>query len=453
VTGPLLDVPVCDTQAVEPVEPVAEAQATGAPPLHDTAATLRAAAVRWYRPMAEPATWRTAGYLGLGLVTTAIFGLTVAFLALMVVIAAFTVVGTLLAIPVFTVVSRFADAERSRARLAEFEIRPRPVADDRGWWPRLRARMGDGARWRQVTYHLTAWIVAWSVAVVAVGVWAAVLYAVSLPLWGWAVGLSVPASFLLAATGVLLAPLATRAMVGCAHLEAAFARWLLGPDRFAAMQTQVETLTADRRVILDAIAGERRRIERNLHDGVQARLVALGIDLGMAEAMLPERADEAKALVAAAREKARASIGELRVIGRGLHPSILEDRGLDAALSAVVAASPIPIRLRCELGTQPPPAVEEAAYFIVTEAVSNVLKHARARSATIDVTGDDRGMQIVVHDDGLGGADASDGSGLAGIDARVRGLGGAMRVASPPGGPTVVSVELPYVDDEGRVLR
>jgi len=242
-------------------------------------------------------------------------------------------------------------------------------------------------------------------------------------------------------------------MVVCAHLEAAYARWLLGPDRFAAMQTQVEELTADRRVILDAVAGERRRIERNLHDGVQARLVALGIDLGLAEAMLPERADEAKALVAAAREKARASIGELRVIGRGLHPSILEDRGLDAALSAVVAASPIPIRLRCELAVPPPPAVEEAAYFIVSEAVSNVLKHARARSATIDVTGDDRTMQILVHDDGLGGADATDGTGLAGIDARVRGLGGAMRIASPAGGPTVVSVELPYADDQGRVLR
>jgi signal transduction histidine kinase len=447
MAGPLLDVAVCDTHSVDDAQPAA------APGSHDTQAALRDTAVRWYRPMAEPATWRTAGYLGLGLVTTAIWGVTVATLVVLAALAAFTVVGALLAIPVFTVVAWCADAERSRARLAGFTIGPRPLADERGWWSRLRVRVRDGARWRQLAYHLAAWIVAWSAAIGAVGLWASVLYAVSLPLWGWAVGLSIPASFLLALTGVLLAPLATRAMVGCAHLEAAYARWLLGPDRFAAMQTQVETLTADRRVILDAVAGERRRIERNLHDGVQARLVALGIDLGLAEGMLPERADEAKALIAAAREKARASIGELRVIGRGLHPSILEDRGLVAALSAVVAASPIPIRLRCELAVQPPPAVEEAAYFIVSEAVSNVLKHARARSATIDVTGDDRGMQIVVHDDGHGGAGATDGSGLAGIDARVRGLGGAMRIASPEGGPTVVSVELPYVDDEGRVLR
>jgi signal transduction histidine kinase len=447
VTGPMLDLPARDTHSVDEVRPAS------APNAHDAVASFRTAAVRWFRPMAEPATWRTAGYLGLGLVTTSVWGLTVGLLLVVAALAAFTVIGVLLAIPVFTVVAWCADAERSRARFAGFVIARRPLADDRAWWPRLRARVRDGARWRQVAYHLTAWLVAWTAALVAVVLWAAVLYLVSLPFWGWAVGLSIPASFLLAATGVLLAPLAARGMVGTAHLEAAFARWLLGPDRFAAMQTQVESLTADRRVILDAVAGERRRIERNLHDGVQARLVALGIDLGLAEAMLPERADDAKALVAAAREKARASIGELRVIGRGLHPSILEDRGLDAALSAVVAASPIPMRLRCELATQPPPAVEEAAYFIVSEAVSNVLKHARARGATVDVTGDERGLQIAVHDDGLGGAEASDGSGLAGIDARVRGLGGSMRIASPAGGPTVVSVELPYADDEGRVLR
>jgi signal transduction histidine kinase len=447
MTGPLLDVPVCDTHPVEEARPAAP------PGSHDTAAALQATAVRWYRPMAEPATWRTAGYLGLGLVTTTVWGVTVALLVIAATLAALTVIGALVVIPVFTVVARCADAERARARLAGIEIPARPLADSRGWWSRLRARVGDRARWRQVVYHLSAWIVAWAAAIVAVGLWAAVLYAVSLPFWGWTVGLSMPASFALAVTGVVLAPLATRAMVGCAHLEAAYARWLLGPDRFAAMQTQVESLTADRRVILDAVAGERRRIERNLHDGVQARLVALGIDLGLAESMLPDRADEAKELISAAREKARASIGELRVIGRGLHPSILEDRGLDAALSAVVAASPVPIRLRCELDTPPPPAVEEAAYFIVSEAVSNVLKHARARSATVDVTGGERCLQIVVHDDGHGGAVASDGSGLAGIDARVRGLGGSMRVASPPGGPTVVSVELPYVDDQGRVLR
>src|SRR5262249_41950847 len=189
-------------------------------------------------PMGEPATWRTAGYLGFGLVTTVLWGLTVGLLVIAAALAAFTVIGALLAIPVFTVVAWCASAERSRARLAGVTIPARPLAGTRGLWARLRVRVGDGARWRQIAYHLTAWVVAWTAAIVAVGLWAAVLYAISLPLWGWAVGLSIPASFLLALTGVLLAPLAARAMVVCAQLEAAFARWLLGPDRFAAMQTQ-----------------------------------------------------------------------------------------------------------------------------------------------------------------------------------------------------------------------
>jgi hypothetical protein len=175
VRGPVLDVPVCDTQSVDEVQPAA------APGSHDTAAALRATAVRWYRPMAEPETWRTAGYLGLGLVTTAIWGVTVAMLVVAVALAAVTVVGALLAIPMFTVVAWCANAERSRARLAGYNIAARPVADARGWWTRLRARVGDAARWRQVAYHLTAWIVAWTAAIVAVGLWAAVLYAVSLP--------------------------------------------------------------------------------------------------------------------------------------------------------------------------------------------------------------------------------------------------------------------------------
>src|SRR6185295_1507315 len=141
--------------------------------------------------MAEPATWRTAGYLGLGLVTTAVWGTLVALLVVVAVLAAFTIVGALLAIPVFTVVAWCADAERRRARFIDVDIPPRPLADGRGWWPRLRARAGDGARWRQVGYHLTAWIVAWTAGIVTVALWAAVLYAVSLPLWGWAVGLSI----------------------------------------------------------------------------------------------------------------------------------------------------------------------------------------------------------------------------------------------------------------------
>ena len=187
MSGPLLNVPVCDTRSVDEVRPAPT------PNAHDSAAAVRVTAARWFRPMAEPATWRTAGYLALGLVTTSVWGTLVAVLVACAVLAAFTVIGALLAIPVFTVVAWCADAERRRARIVGIAISPRPIADDRGWWRRLRARAGDGARWRQVGYHLTAWLVAWTAGIVTVALWAAVLYAVSLPLWGWAVGLGIGA--------------------------------------------------------------------------------------------------------------------------------------------------------------------------------------------------------------------------------------------------------------------
>jgi len=416
-------------------------------------ANARDLTARWFRPLTESETWRAAAYLGFGLVTTTTWFLVVGLLVALLAVAVWTVVGVLLFVPFFGVVAWCSEQERRRAGMIGISIDPRPVADGTGVWGRCRAGLADGARWRQVAYQLTATLVAWTLAGAPLVVWAAAAYLVSLPLWGWAVGLSVPASFALALFGVALAGLAARVMTGCARLEAAYAAWLLGPDRYAVMQSKVENLTADRRQIIDAVAGERRRIERNLHDGVQARLVAVGIDLGMAETMLPGRPDDARALLASAREKNRQSIAELREIGRGLHPAILEDRGLDAALSAVVAASPVPIRLSCDLATTPPPAIEEAAYFIVSEAVSNILKHAHARTAAVDVEADARALRILVHDDGLGGADVARGTGLAGVDARVRALEGTLRVASPPGGPTVVAVELPFAGASGMATR
>lgn len=404
---------------------------------------VRDAAQRWYHPLTQPETWRAGAYLALGTVTTATWFVLVGAAAAVLAVAVWTVVGVLLLVPAFGLVAWCSSLERRRVAIVGARVDGRPLADAVGLGARLRARTTDPNRWRQVGYQLSAVFVAWTLAGVGLGAWAAVVYLVSLPLWGWAVGLSVPATFALAGFGVALAGLAPRVVTGCAHLGVAYTRWLLGPDRFAAMQSRVEHLTADRRQIIDAVADERRRIERNLHDGVQARLVALGIDLGMAETMLADRPDEARALLAEARAKNRASIAELREIGRGLHPAILEDRGLDAALSAVVSASPVPIRLTCALAVTPPPAVEEAAYFIVSEAVSNILKHARARTGSVDVEADASTLRITVHDDGLGGADVTRGTGLAGIEARVRALDGSLRVASPPGGPTVLAVELP----------
>jgi signal transduction histidine kinase len=144
-----------------------------------------------------------------------------------------------------------------------------------------------------------------------------------------------------------------------------------------------------------------------------------------------------------AQAKNRATIGELRVIGRGLHPAVLDDRGLDAALSAVVSGSPVPVSLSVSPGLEAPIEVAEAAYFVVSEAVANMLKHAKARTASVTVSKSGGSLEVDVHDDGCGGADAQSGTGLAGIAARVRALDGDLTVSSPRGGPTHVHAELP----------
>ena len=210
------------------------------------------------------------------------------------------------------------------------------------------------------------------------------------------------------------------------------------------MQDRVDQLSANRDEILSAVATERRRIERNLHDGVQQHLVAMGIDLGLAASKIEDDPEGAAELLRAATEKNRASIGELRTIGRGLHPAVLDDRGLDAALSAVVAGSPVPIDLRVEPGLELPIDTAEAAYFVVSEAIANLLKHARARTGSVQISDVDRVLHIRVHDDGRGGADVAKGTGLAGIAARVRGLDGTFDVSSPKGGPTTIDVRIPH---------
>ena len=172
--------------------------------------------------------------------------------------------------------------------------------------------------------------------------------------------------------------------------------------------------------------------------------MALGIDLGLARSKLPADPEEAAAHLDAAREKTRTAIGELRAIGRGLHPAILEDRGLDAALSAVVAGAALPISVSCDIQPRLPSETEEAAYFVASEAVGNILKHSQARVASIEVIGDGENLHMTFTDDGRGGASLDGGTGLAGMGARIRGYDGTLDVFSPKGGPTILTVDLPY---------
>jgi signal transduction histidine kinase len=218
---------------------------------------------------------------------------------------------------------------------------------------------------------------------------------------------------------------------------------LLGPDRAKELERRVEDLAEKRAGAVDAADIERRRIERDLHDGAQQRLVALAMNLGLARATLTGVPDEAMQVIVEAHEEAKEALTEMRDLIRGLHPAVLEDRGLDAALSGIAARVPLPVRLRVDVPRRASSTVEAVAYFVVSESLANVVKHARASTVEIDVARRGDALLVTVADDGVGGADPSRGSGLAGLGRRVRSVDGTFRIVSPAGGPTTVTVELP----------
>jgi signal transduction histidine kinase len=231
---------------------------------------------------------------------------------------------------------------------------------------------------------------------------------------------------------------AVRAM---AAVHGVVALALLGPSE-QQLQARVVALAASRDRAVDSAEAERRRIERDLHDGAQQRLVALAMDLGMARAKLESDPAAATALVGEAHEEAKRALAELRDLARGIHPAVLADRGLDAAISALAARSPVPVGVEVATGRLPGP-VESAAYFVVAEALTNAAKHAGAAEIGVRI-GRDRDLLVVeVTDDGAGGADPARGSGLRGLADRVAAVDGRLTVTSPEGGPTVVRAELP----------
>ncbi|MFH8572859.1 sensor histidine kinase [Streptomyces sp. NPDC017993] len=231
---------------------------------------------------------------------------------------------------------------------------------------------------------------------------------------------------------------------GLVRLENLVGRAVLGVSRSDELERRVEDLTESRAGAVDAADAERRRIERNLHDGAQQRLVSLALNLGLAKATLTDLPPEAREVIEAAHREAKDAIEELNNLVRGLHPAVLDELGLDAALSGLAARAPLPVRLRVDLPRRAEPAVEAVAYFVVSEALTNVAKHAQeATRADVTVTRMGEILRVVVADDGVGGADPSQGSGLRGLAQRVRSVDGTFRMSSPVGGPTMMSVELP----------
>ncbi len=223
-----------------------------------------------------------------------------------------------------------------------------------------------------------------------------------------------------------------------AHLATTLGR---ARDR-AALTSRISTLESSRAGAVDVQEAELRRIERDLHDGAQARLVALGMSLGMAEQKLDTDAAAARELLADARAGAGEALRELRALARGIHPPVLADRGLDAAVRALAAVSPIAVTVSVVIAQRPRPPVESAAYFVVAEALANAGKHAHASRIDVRIARVGDVLGVEVHDDGAGGADPA-GSGLSGLRRRVEALDGSLSVLSPPGGPTSIRAELP----------
>ncbi|GAA3739581.1 signal transduction histidine kinase [Spinactinospora alkalitolerans] len=227
---------------------------------------------------------------------------------------------------------------------------------------------------------------------------------------------------------------------------ARMSRWLLAPTARSLLAARVAHLATSRADTVDAQASEVRRIERDLHDGAQARLVALGMSLGMAEEMLARDPEAAQRLLTEARESTRQALTELRDLVRGIHPPVLVERGLDGAVRALAVTQQMPIAVDIELPGRLPDPVESAAYFTVAELLTNAAKHSRAERAWVRINcGEDR-LVMVIGDDGVGGASAEDGTGLKGIRRRLSAFDGALHVMSPAGGPTIITVSLPLAE-------
>jgi signal transduction histidine kinase len=369
---------------------------------------------------------------------------------------------TLVGIPVL-VATAYADrglawVERRRAAL----VLGRPIPDPRRRAPErpgavawLKALAVDPHTWKEAAWMIALLAVGLVGFVVAVVLWAVALWAVTFPFYWWALphgalpqvaggdGFALdtwPLALAVGAIGLALLALAPWACALLAHGQARLAQVLLGPG---ASEERVGELTRSRAAAVEAQTSELRRIERDLHDGAQARLVAATIDLGLAQEKLDDDPVAARRLVAAAQAETNEAIGELRRLVSGIAPAVLADRGLDAALSGLVASCRVPVSLDVHLPARLDEAVEVAAYFVASEALTNVQKHAGAAAASLHA-GVERGMLVVeVLDDGRGGAAPALGSGLAGLSARVAALDGRLAVESPPGGPTTVRAEIP----------
>ncbi|MEU9983892.1 sensor domain-containing protein [Streptomyces sp. NPDC050856] len=413
----------------------------------------------------EGRTWREFGHLVLSLPLSVFY-----FVVAVTMMALGTgLVVTFLGIPVLaaglTVCRGFGAVERARARAA-LGVRvagPGPVGGgDRGG---LMAWVGgvlkSGASWRHFLYavlHMPWAVFAFSVAVV---LWTCGWSLLTYPLWRWVfpayagVGgvqlygdgthsIYLDSPFEVTVTSLvgllfwLVTPWVIRALAGVDRL---LVTGLLGPSRLA---TRVSELESDRGVVVDTAAADLRRIERDLHDGAQARLVALAMDLGLAREKMTEDPQAAARMVDEAHGEVKTALQELRDLARGIHPAILTDRGLDAALSSIASRCTVPVTVTVDLPTRPAPAIEGIAYFTASELLQNISKHSNATHATLNLHHTPHHLILQATDNGHGGAKGTHNSGLTGLTERLNAVDGTLTIRSPTGGPTTITAHIPW---------
>jgi len=409
----------------------------------------------------HPATWHANGAIALGVVVGILGAATVISLAsagLSVLLAGIGVVLVAAAIEASRIVARI---ERWRVFAGEAERPPahpyRPLRGG-GFVAMLRAEFMDESRWRDVLYtaiNLPLTVIEFA-AVLAV--WSVALFLVTTPLWydaanaplldlGPLSGHDAIAVTLRGLAGLALLPVAATLSQLVIALHRGVVAGLLCTSEARELRRQLDAVRRSRSDVIDAEATELHRIERDLHDGAQQRLVALTIDLGLASERLEQDPAAAKQLILDGQEQAREALAEIRQLVRGIAPSILLDRGLVPALESLLGRGPISTSLHSELdpGVRFSPAVERTAYFVVSEALANVAKHSEASRCEVRLRLEQpaRRLLVEVWDDGKGGAVAEPGGGLAGLAGRIAAVDGSFSVASPPGGPTLVRAEIP----------
>jgi signal transduction histidine kinase len=408
----------------------------------------------------HPATWYANGAIAVGLFTGILaFGLTVSLVSsgLTVLLAGIGVLLVAFGIEASRVAARI---ERWRTFVGEpARPLPHPYRPLRGGFVAvLRAEFLDEARWRDVLYvaiNLPLSIIEF---VVVAWFWSVSLFFLTMPVWYDAVaGASLPVGLgplsshdagivvLRTSFGALLLPLAASLSQLVMALHRGVVTSLLCTSESRELRRQVAVLRQSRSAVLETEATELHRIERDLHDGAQQRLVMLNIDLGLASERIEDDPAAAKQLILDGQEQARQALAEIRQLVRGIAPPILVDRGLVAAIQSIAGLGSVPTTLASGLavGERLPAATERAAYFVVTEALANVAKHSGASRCEIRCRREDGRLVVEVWDDGAGGARLEPVGGLAGLASRIAGVDGTFSVSSPAGGPTLVQAEIP----------